>query len=443
MIVIENGDLIEGDATTASEVDFVISGLDNNALVQFADGQLANSKGTLYTANSTDVVSSIILVNTGAAHNHVNLYSKSSGGTSRRLIPKDMQLESGYSLHFEGGKVHVLDAVGGIIYGQNVSDVAYAASWDGVTTVAPSKNAVYDSLMAKTGANLAIGSDANGDMYYRASSVLARLAKGTAAQALVMNGTATAPEWGTIASGYPLGFLSGLALSNAADTDHDILIAVGECRDSTDAADITLASALTKRADAAWAVGSTEGGMDTGSIPASATLHVWLIKRSDTGVVDALFSISATAPTMPASYDYKRLIGSYRTDSSNNIINGDWWGTGLYRTFMFDTPILDYTSENPGTSAVTAALSVPGGIIVNAIFNTAGTGISTAYVSGLANTDLAASADAVPLSTVGSGTNQPQGHLDKIFTNTSSQIRFRRVADSPFRIATLGWEQSL
>jgi hypothetical protein len=146
MIVIENGDLLEGDATSASEVDFVISGLDNNLPIQFADGQLANAKGTLYTANSTDIVSSIIFVNTGAAHNHVNLYSKSSGGTSRRLIPKDMQLEPGYSLHFDGLHVMVFDVNGGIVSGVNVSDVAYGASWDTVTTVAPSKNAVYDQM---------------------------------------------------------------------------------------------------------------------------------------------------------------------------------------------------------------------------------------------------------------------------------------------------------
>ena len=46
-----------------------------------------------------------------------------------------------------------------------VSDAAYGAGWSGVTTIAPSKNAVYDSLMAKTGANLAIGSDADGDVH--------------------------------------------------------------------------------------------------------------------------------------------------------------------------------------------------------------------------------------------------------------------------------------
>jgi len=146
MIVIENGDLIEGDATSATEVDFTLHGLDNFVLKQLADGQLAAAKGTIYTADSTDVISSIILVNSGAAHNHVNLYLKPTGGTSRRLIPKDLQLEPGYSLHFDGAKVMILDITGGIVSGVNVSDVAYAATWDGVTGVAPSKNAVYDKM---------------------------------------------------------------------------------------------------------------------------------------------------------------------------------------------------------------------------------------------------------------------------------------------------------
>lgn len=84
-----------------------------------------------------------------------------------------------------------------------VSDAAYGAGWNGVTTIAPSKNAVYDSLMAKTGANLAIGSDADGDIYYRAASVLARLAKGKVGQVLTMNSGATAPEWASVAVGQP------------------------------------------------------------------------------------------------------------------------------------------------------------------------------------------------------------------------------------------------
>ena len=43
--------------------------------------------------------------------------------------------------------------------------------------------------------NIAVGSDANGDIYYRGSGALARLAKGTAYLTLGMNSGATAPEW--------------------------------------------------------------------------------------------------------------------------------------------------------------------------------------------------------------------------------------------------------
>ena len=42
---------------------------------------------------------------------------------------------------------------------------------------------------------ISIGSDADGDIYYRSSNVLTRLAKGTARQLLRMNSGATAPEW--------------------------------------------------------------------------------------------------------------------------------------------------------------------------------------------------------------------------------------------------------
>lgn len=115
MLVIMNLGILEGDATNATEVDFTVHGLDGEDLTLLADGQLANSKGTIYTANSTDVISTITLVNTGAAHNHVNLYLKPTGGTSRRLIPKDLQLEAGYSLHFDGKSCSVVNTSGKII----------------------------------------------------------------------------------------------------------------------------------------------------------------------------------------------------------------------------------------------------------------------------------------------------------------------------------------
>lgn len=112
MIILENGDKIQGDATTASEVDYTIHGLNNNVLSNLADGQLPNSIGDLFVADSTDVINTIVLVNTGASHNHVNLYLLPSGGTARRLIAKDLQLEAGYSLHTDCKTCCIIDTNG-------------------------------------------------------------------------------------------------------------------------------------------------------------------------------------------------------------------------------------------------------------------------------------------------------------------------------------------
>lgn len=61
------------------------------------------------------------------------------------------------------------------------------------------------------GVTMTLGSDADGDTYYRASNVLNRLAKGTAGQVYTMNAGATAPEWRT-----PIGTVFSLSKSAAA-----------------------------------------------------------------------------------------------------------------------------------------------------------------------------------------------------------------------------------
>ena len=59
-----------------------------------ADGQLANTKGTIYTcpASTQAIIKTITLVNTNSTAEAVNLYFKASGGTSRRIIPVDNSL---------------------------------------------------------------------------------------------------------------------------------------------------------------------------------------------------------------------------------------------------------------------------------------------------------------------------------------------------------------
>jgi hypothetical protein len=83
--------------------------------------------------------------------------------------------------------LQALNAGGGTIY---VDHLAESTSAHGIT---------IDGLTLKD-AGFVLGSDADGDMYYRASSALARLAKGTALQYLRMKSDATIPEWATNAA---------------------------------------------------------------------------------------------------------------------------------------------------------------------------------------------------------------------------------------------------
>jgi hypothetical protein len=245
---------------------------------------------------------------------------------------------------------------------------------------------------------------------------------------------------------FPTGHLYGLTLSNnGTDAANDIDIAAGTARDASDTVNMVLASALTKQVDAAWAVGSGNGGLDTGSI-ADTTYHIWLIKRSDTGVVDALFSTSASSPTMPSNYDYKRRIGSIvRTGGEIKAFtqNGN--------VFTWSTFAIDVNAVNPGTSAVTRTLTVPVGIVVRAsvvigLYSTSSP--FAGLVSSLAVTDQAPQA-------LGTASLTAPGNIGNAFagtnwnfipvtvqTNTSGQVRSRlsaSAASDRLGIITEGW----
>lgn len=241
------------------------------------------------------------------------------------------------------------------------------------------------------------------------------------------------------------GHLSGLTLSNnGTDATNDIDIAAGSARDSTDVANIVLASAITKRLDAAWAVGSGNGGRDTGSI-ADGTWHVHLIKRPDTGVVDVLFSLSATAPTLPTNYTVFRRIGSIIRESAaivGFIQKGD----------RFDRLVAagDVNAVNPGSSAVTASLSVPGGISVEAVLSFMVKDDTPASATALLLTALDVTDSTALVSSrfhaaiANAGATTPQYGVGQCImrTNTSGQVRYRlnaSDADITVRIVTHGW----
>lgn len=240
------------------------------------------------------------------------------------------------------------------------------------------------------------------------------------------------------------GYLWGMTLSNnGSDATNDIDVSAGACvsDDTSDTTRVLLnPGAMTKQLDAVWAAGSAAGGRISTEALANGTWHVYAFRRSG-GTDDICFSQSLT-PTLPDSGTNKRRIGSILRESAaivGFVQDGDW--------FLRKASVLDLNANNPGTSAVTATLSVVTGINVHVFVNAGvktGTSSTSAYFSALAVNDELPADSAAPLMSVGvvdvSGTTRTTPMV--IRTNTSGQIRYRIVtsdASTNVRIVTLGW----
>ena len=246
-----------------------------------------------------------------------------------------------------------------------------------------------------------------------------------------------------IDAGLPRGYLSGMGLSNATDTEHDITVAVGEVRDNANAVDIVLASAMTKRIDATWASGSGNGGLASGvSIATNTWYHVHAIVVS--GSVDIGFDTSVTAANLVANNSASafRRIGAVLTDGSSNILNFIQDGD----EFIFKAQIVNINATAIGTSRVTQAVSTPLGVQTRAILGLVGQVASSN--SGvrvtLTHPDVT---DATPTnqnannagenSSNNNGTFAGGTHI--VLTNTSSQIAIRQDFDSTVSMNTNGY----
>jgi hypothetical protein len=119
----------------------------------------------------------------------------------------------------------------------------------------------------------------------------------------------------------PNNYIIGLEYSHAADSDHDITLATGTCTDSTNTYVMTLSSSLTKKLDVSpWAAGTNQGGLFSGSIAANTIYYLHLIRGTSSGNIDVGFDTSITAANIPAGYSSYRLVATFITDASSNIV---------------------------------------------------------------------------------------------------------------------------
>jgi hypothetical protein len=241
-------------------------------------------------------------------------------------------------------------------------------------------------------------------------------------------------------------YITGLTLSNGADSDHDIDVSVGQASDSTNSRLMALSSALTKQIDATWASGDDAGGLASGATLAVDTwYHVFLVLVG--GSVDVMFDTSVSCANGVAnnSVTHYRRIGSILTDGSSNVVQfvqkGDY--------FYWDVFVNDASSNNPGTDAVTITTTVPTGVRVSGLYY-----LSMLYAGTSSNPVMAfvGKGAAEPSPTTGEkriilganpvGESMYQNACAKAKTNTSAQVQYHLSVsntDVTAYISTQGW----
>lgn len=236
----------------------------------------------------------------------------------------------------------------------------------------------------------------------------------------------------------------GMTYQNAAgDVVNDLDIASGGASDSTGVKWIVTA-ALTKRLDAAWAVGSGNGGLDTGAI-ANSDYYIWAIIRSDTGVTDYLFSLSSTAPTMPASYDYKRLIGWFKRVGGAIVLFKTYETEGGGLEFLWSVPTLDINLANTLTTSRRAdAVKVPLNFSVIALLNVVITDVSaggTEWIYCPDQTDAAPSQTVAPLANIIHTNSFPAAVMLRVRTSAAGLIAARstQATVDNYAVSTMGF----
>ena len=234
------------------------------------------------------------------------------------------------------------------------------------------------------------------------------------------------------------GYIDGLTCSNAADTDHDITIAAGKARDATDVLTLTLAAAITKRIDEAWAPGNNAGGMlPGGALVANSVYYLRLFRKDSDGSTDCGFQQAGVAIVLPAGYTYSHRIMSVCTDAAANIIPFTQTGDEV----IFNNAVTARAVATAGsTNRLTITTPIPPnvvGLIEANAYHTSDAGLAYVWVDSSLRTDAAATNTNYSIILQNSGAN---GIIKPIKINGSRQI-FARASHANIAIGctAIGW----
>lgn len=333
----------------------------------------------------------------------------------------------------------------------NASSSASSASTSASNAATSASTATTQASNAATSASTASTQATNASNSASTASTQATNASNSASAAATSASNASTSETNAAASAVAAaasaaaaaasaafqGYIYGLEVS-AAGATATFGVAAGAASDGAASNFMILASAFTKTM-ASWAVGSGNGSLDTGAVAANTTYHIWLIGRTDGTLRDILVSLSASAPTMPTGYTYKRHIQSMKTDGSSQWPACYQYGDIL----MLTSPTIDFNSSPP-VAATDLPLSVPTGIKVAALVNghwryNVGTNNLWVYSKQQSDAGMVAGGGAEVVWIIGAGNDAPVYNRE-LLTDTSGNIRQIANANAGTHVCVLtGW----
>ena len=231
--------------------------------------------------------------------------------------------------------------------------------------------------------------------------------------------------------GMSQGYLYGFEISNGSIPDSEIDIEPGICKDSTNTRPITLSAGTTIDITASGA-----GGLDTGTVANDTWYYIWAIYSTSTGMADAMFSASATSPTMPSGYDYKRRVrGAVLTDGTADIITFDQ----IDNYFIFTSKIVELDTLTPATSKTNLTVSIPDSLTVMGLYHILIRDSTASYINifGYNQSDAAPAQDECDFITEAG--NMTGLEFQRITNNASISYRSSNAAMDNFTISTIGF----
>ena len=235
------------------------------------------------------------------------------------------------------------------------------------------------------------------------------------------------------------GHIGGLALANDGTSPQTVIDTSSGVATSDDATTMMKLASFTK-STAGWSVGSGNGCLDSGTVANSTWYHLFVIERTDTGVVDELCSTPASAPTLPTSYTKQRRIGSFKTDASAHILAFTQTGTGNKRKYLLGTAVNDVSSQivNSGARTLFTMASVPSGIKVDGIFDLNATNATAGTAGSISSPDTADPAPSANWTVAVS--NKAYAGTYIVRTDTSQRIGVSSGANSTsVNVQSVGW----